>query len=144
MRGRLFRRWRSLLLENLGLRQQLVTLKRRHPRPMLDLLDKLFLVIARSVWSAWKDSLILVIPETVVRWHRTAFRMYWRLISRVPLQALPRLKNLFGSACAMDLQRTKISSRNWIRRQATRRNRGFQAAPARRLSTGIKRGKVNG
>jgi putative transposase len=68
------------------LRQQLVTLKRRHPRPILGLLDKLFWVIARSVWSALKDSLILVTPETVVRWHRTGFRMYWRLISRVRKQ----------------------------------------------------------
>src|SRR6266478_2233359 len=80
---RLFRERRSLLLENLALRQQLVALKRRHPRPSLGLFDKLFWVIARRVWSAWKHSLILVTPETVVRWHRTGFRIYWRLISRV-------------------------------------------------------------
>jgi putative transposase len=81
MLGRLCRRRRSLLLENLALRQQFVTLKRRHPRPILGLLDKLFWVTARSIWSAWKDSLIPVPPETVVRWHRTGFRMCWRLIS---------------------------------------------------------------
>src|SRR6266516_3619845 len=80
---RFFRERRSLLLENLALRQQLVALKRRHPRPSLDLFDKLFWVIARRVWSAWKHSLILVTPETVVRWHLTGFRIYWRLISRV-------------------------------------------------------------
>ena len=40
---RLFRRRQSLLLENLALRQQLVMLKRRHPRLSLGLLDKLFL-----------------------------------------------------------------------------------------------------
>jgi hypothetical protein len=38
---RLLRARRSLLLENLALRQQLAVLKRRHPRPRLDLLDKL-------------------------------------------------------------------------------------------------------
>src|SRR5947207_8429806 len=80
---RFFRGRPSLLLENLALRQQLVALKRRHPRPSLGLFDKLFWVITRSVWSAWKHSLILVTPETVVRWHRTGFRIYWRLISRV-------------------------------------------------------------
>src|SRR6059058_4155962 len=80
---RFFRERRTLLLENLALRQQLVALKRRHPRPSLGLFDKLFWVIARSVWSAWKHSLILVTPETVVRWHRAGFRIYWRLISRV-------------------------------------------------------------
>src|SRR5207237_9752030 len=80
---RFFRERRSLLLENLALRQQLDALKRRHPRPRLGLFDKLFWVIDRWVWSAWKHSLILVPPETVVRWHRTAFRIYWRLISGV-------------------------------------------------------------
>jgi putative transposase len=83
---RLFRGRQSLLLENLALRQQLVALKRRHPRPSLGLFDQLFWVVARRVWSAWKQSLILVTPETVVRWHRTGFRMYWGLISRVQRQ----------------------------------------------------------
>jgi putative transposase len=83
---RFFRGRRSLLLENLDLRQQLVTLKRRNPRPSLGLFDKLFWVIARRVWSAWKQSLLIVTPETVVHWHRTGFCMYWRLISRVRRQ----------------------------------------------------------
>src|SRR6266705_596879 len=79
MLDRLFRGRQSLLLENLALRQQLLTLKRLHPRPSLGPFDKLFWVIARRVWSAWKQSLIIVTPETVVRWDRTGFRMYWRL-----------------------------------------------------------------
>jgi|SRR6266566_2664846 len=54
--------------ENLALRQQLVALKRRHPRPSLGLFDKLFWVAARRFRSDWKQSLILVTPETVVRW----------------------------------------------------------------------------
>ncbi len=83
---RLFCSQKSLVLENLALRQQLSVLKRRHPRPSLGLFDKLFWVVARRVWSAWKQSLILVTPETVVRWHRSGFRMYWRLISRVRSQ----------------------------------------------------------
>jgi putative transposase len=83
---RLFRERRSLLLENLALRQQLVALKRRHSRPSLGPFDKLFWMIARRAWSAWKQSLIIVEPETVVRWHRTVFRMYWWLISTVRRQ----------------------------------------------------------
>src|SRR5467141_2152271 len=74
---------RSLLLENLALRQQLAVLKRRHPRPRLDLLDKLFWVAIRRFWSAWQQSLIAVTPETVVRWHRGGFRLYWKLTSKV-------------------------------------------------------------
>src|SRR5258708_22944288 len=80
---RLFRERRSLLFENLALRQQLVALKRRHTRPCLGVFDKFFWVIARRVYSSWKQSLLIVTPETVVRWHRTGFCMYWRLISRV-------------------------------------------------------------
>src|ERR1700737_1505542 len=59
---------RSLLLENLVLRQQLAVLKRRHPRPRLAALDRLFWIIARRLWSGWKQALIIVTPETVVRW----------------------------------------------------------------------------
>src|ERR1700733_12522570 len=73
----------KLVLENLALRQQLNVLKRRHPRPRLDLFDKLFWVIAQQFWSTWKQALIVVTPETVVRWHRAGFRFYWRLIYRV-------------------------------------------------------------
>src|ERR1700756_113659 len=80
---RFFRGRRSLLLENLALRQQLVSLKRRHARPSFNPFDKLFWVIARRVWSAWKHSLIIVTPETVVRWHRGGFRLYWKLFSKV-------------------------------------------------------------
>ncbi len=80
---RLLRARRSLLLENLALRQQLAVLKRRHPRPRLDLLDKLFWVAVRRFWSGWQQSLIVVTPETVVRWHRAGFRLYWKLISKV-------------------------------------------------------------
>src|SRR5208282_2372294 len=80
---RLLRARRSLLLENLALRQQLAVLKRRHPRPRLELLDKLFWVAVRRFWSRWPQSLIAVTPETVVRWHRGGFRLYWKLLSRV-------------------------------------------------------------
>src|SRR6266404_7387600 len=80
---RLFHTRRILLLENLALRQQLVVLKRRRPKPRLVVFDKLFWVLARRFWSGWNQALIVVTPETVVRWHRTGFRLYWRLISRV-------------------------------------------------------------
>jgi hypothetical protein len=46
----------SLLLENLALRQQLTVLKRKHPRPGLAALDKLFWVLARRFWSGWEKS----------------------------------------------------------------------------------------
>jgi hypothetical protein len=78
----LFHSRRRLLLENLALRQQLVALKRSHPRPRLSAFDKFFWVLTRRFWSGWKQILIVVDPETVVRWHRSGFALYRRLISR--------------------------------------------------------------
>jgi len=83
---RLFRTRRSLLLENLVLRQQLAVLKRKRTRPRLGVFDKFFWVFVRRFWSGWKRALIVVDPETVVRWHRAGFRLYWRLISKVRTQ----------------------------------------------------------
>jgi transposase InsO family protein len=60
----------------------LVVFKRRAPRPKLGNLDKLFWVAFRRLWPQWKQSLWIVSPETVVRWHRAGFRRYWNWISR--------------------------------------------------------------
>jgi len=84
---RLFRTRQNLMLENLALRQQLVVLKRRHPKPRLGLLDKLFWVALRQLWSEWKKCLYLVAPDTVPRWHRAGFRLYWALLCKVRRRA---------------------------------------------------------
>ena len=83
---RIFHTRRRLMLENLGLRQQLTVLKRRHPKPRLGPFDKLFWVMARRFCSKWKDALLLVSPETVVRWHRAGFRLYWAMLFKVQRQ----------------------------------------------------------
>jgi hypothetical protein len=49
-----FRSRQNLLLEHLALRQQITVLKRRHSRPKLSALDKLFWLLGRKFWSAWK------------------------------------------------------------------------------------------
>jgi putative transposase len=77
-----FRSRRDLLLENLALRQQLAVLKRRHPQSRFVATDRLFWLILRRLWCGWKQALILVQPETVVRWHRAGFKVYWTWISR--------------------------------------------------------------
>src|SRR6266851_502351 len=84
--ARCFRSRRRLLLENLALRQQLAVQKRRQARPTLLPFDKLFWVLACRLWPDWKKSLLVVTPETVVRWHRNGFRLYWSLISKVRKQ----------------------------------------------------------
>src|SRR6266850_1425628 len=73
---------RGVLIENMALRQQLTVLKRKHPRPRLSPCDKHFWMLARRFWYQWKQSLMVVKPETVVRWHRAGFRVYWSMISK--------------------------------------------------------------
>src|SRR5882757_5845439 len=85
---RVFLTRRMLLLENIALRQQLAALKRRRPRPRLTVFDKLFWVFARKYWSGWKQALIVVNPETVVRWYRLGFALYWRVVSKAPAEWL--------------------------------------------------------
>ena len=64
----------DLAVEVLALRQQVAVLKRRRPRPPLGPLDRLFWRFLRANWSRWKDALVIVKPETVVRWHRASVR----------------------------------------------------------------------
>ena len=71
-----------LALESAALRQQLAVYKRKHPRPRLQRLDRLFWVALRRFWSGWSDALIIVQPKTVVSWHRAGFRLFWRWRSR--------------------------------------------------------------
>lgn len=72
----------DLGLEIVALRQQLLVLKRRTKRAHLRRSDRLFWVVLRRAWSQWAKPLLIVKPDTVVRWHRKGFRLYWRVRSR--------------------------------------------------------------
>jgi hypothetical protein len=72
----------DLALEILALRQQVAVLKRKVPRPPLKTHDRLFWIALCRLWPGWKNVLVIVKPDTVVDWHRTAFRWYWRCRSR--------------------------------------------------------------
>ena len=69
-------------LELAALRQQLVVFKRKQPRPHLCNLDRAFWVAVRRLWPGWANALIIVKPDTVLSWHRAAFRRFWRWRSR--------------------------------------------------------------
>ena len=68
--------------ENVCLRQQLIVLQRRQPRPRLLGADRRFWILARRWFSGWRDVLLIVQPETVLRWHRRGWRAHWRWRSR--------------------------------------------------------------
>ncbi len=80
--GSLFKGKRALVLENLALRQQLAIYKRVQKRPRLRSTDRAFWVWLAKLWDGWKTPLILVRPETIIRWHRQGFKLYWRWKSR--------------------------------------------------------------
>jgi putative transposase len=69
-----FRSRRDLALENLLLRQQLVVALRSKPRPRLRHRDQLFWVLTRRLCADWRRHLVLVQPQTVLRWHRRGWR----------------------------------------------------------------------
>jgi len=71
-----------LALENVVLRQQLNVFRRSVKQARLHDGDRLFWVLVHRLFREWKEHLVLVKPETVIRWHRQGFRYYWRWKSR--------------------------------------------------------------
>jgi putative transposase len=72
----------AIAAENLVLRHQLGVLQRSAKRPRLRQRDRILWVWLSRLWAGWRDSLAIVKPETVIRWHREGFKLYWRWKSR--------------------------------------------------------------
>src|ERR1700730_12121741 len=72
LRGLLVRRL-VLVTENLALRQQLLVLHRSTNRPRFGRRDRLFWVALSHLWRDWRSILVVVKPETVIKWHRQGF-----------------------------------------------------------------------
>jgi putative transposase len=68
----------DLVAENALLRQQLIVLNRQVKRPQLTNSDRLRLVFLSHFTTFWKQALHIVQPDTLLRWHRELFGMYWR------------------------------------------------------------------
>ena len=75
---------RQLALENLALHQQLAAYKRTVTRPRLRRTDRLFWVWLARVWAGWRQALVIVTPDTVLRWQRRRFREHWTKLSGRP------------------------------------------------------------
>ena len=81
----------TLVAENLALRQQLAVLQRTAKRPRLRYRDRIFWVWLSKLWGDWRSVLVIVQPETVTRWHRHGFRLYWRWKSRTAKRGRPKI-----------------------------------------------------
>jgi hypothetical protein len=68
----------DLVVENALLRQQLMILKRQVKRPQLTNADRIHLVLLAHFTKFWKQTLHIIQPDTLIRWHQNLFRMYWR------------------------------------------------------------------
>jgi putative transposase len=79
----------ALAAENLFLRKQLALYRERQvkPRRASDPLRLTLVLLARCF--AWREALTIVQPATLLRWHRNAFRLFWRWRSRPGRPRLP-------------------------------------------------------
>lgn len=113
----------DLALENLALRQQLAVLQRTNPRPRLNDLDRAFWAALQGQLTTWTEALLIVKPDTVVRWHRTLFRRHWARLS--------------GSGRPPGRPRVSAEVRKLIRRMATENRWGAPRIHAELLKLGL-------
>ena len=72
----------DLAAENVMLRQQLIVVHRSTLRPKFRRIDRVLPCLLSRLWSGWRSARLVVQPDTVVRWHRQGFKLYWRWKSR--------------------------------------------------------------
>jgi len=72
----------ELVAENALLLQQLVILHRQVDKPRFTPTDRLWLVLLARRVRSWKEAILLLKPDTLLRWHRHGFRLFWRFKSR--------------------------------------------------------------
>src|SRR4030095_8308300 len=79
----------SIEAENLVLRRQLALFKERGVKPRrIDAATRMSLAWLSKLCD-WRSCLIVVRPETVVRWHRAGWRLFWRYKSRPGRPPIP-------------------------------------------------------
>ena len=83
---------RELALENIALRHHIEVLTRNRRRPQLQPADRLLWSSLSRMWPSWRRHIVIVQPDTVVRWHRTVWRRYWRWKSRGGRRGRPRIE----------------------------------------------------
>jgi putative transposase len=79
----------ELVLENAFLRQQVIVLSREKERPPLTNQDRRLQVLLARLLPSWKEALLIVQPDTLIRWHRESFKVVWRRKSKSNPQPHP-------------------------------------------------------
>jgi putative transposase len=68
----------ELIAENALLRQQVIVLERQVKHPTYTSFDRGLLVVLASRLLHWRQALLNVKPDTLLRWHRQGFKLFWR------------------------------------------------------------------
>src|SRR5215813_11531380 len=79
----------ALAAENLFLRKQLALFIERQAKPRRADDATRFALVALSRLVDWRRLLTIVKPDTLIRWHRTGFRLYWRWKSKAGRPRIP-------------------------------------------------------
>jgi putative transposase len=78
-----------LAAENLFLRKQLALYQERHIKPRRsDSATRVVLVLLSRLLD-WRSLLTVVQPDTLIRWHRQGWRLFWRCKSRPGQPPIP-------------------------------------------------------
>ncbi len=72
----------ELVAENALLRQQMIILRRQVKQPVCTKTDRMLLVLLARMVRTWKQALFIVQPETLLRWHRQGFKLFWKYKSK--------------------------------------------------------------
>src|ERR1700739_3110044 len=72
----------GVAIENAALRMQIAALQRKRKRPLLTTFDRVFWITLRHLWCDWRQPLLYVQADTVVRWQRERFRRFWARLSK--------------------------------------------------------------
>ena len=67
----------QLVAENALLRQQLIHLRRSVTRPRCTPANRAIFVLLAGRVRAWRQALLIIQPDTLLRWHRDLFRRHW-------------------------------------------------------------------
>src|SRR5712671_4320647 len=84
-----FRSSQSIQAENLFLRRQLALYIERGAKPrQIDPATRIALSVLSRLFD-WRDALVVVRPQTLIRWHRAGWKLFWRLKSRPGRPPIP-------------------------------------------------------
>src|SRR5258706_2968659 len=133
----------ELIAENALLRHQLIILHRQVKRPVYRKTDRLLLVLLEGMVRTWKQALFHVQPETLLRWHRELFRMFWKYKSKAharksrlspetinlikEMAATNRLwgaERIRGELLKLDIRVSKRTIQKYMRQASPKRARG--------------------